>query len=74
MSDLKFTDNDLKRLKEEFEPCNDCDARILTADDWLGLIARMEADENYIEALESNTNPENLKFLKNECRKAAGKI
>lgn len=40
-----FTDDDLRRLKEEFEPYVVGDPRILTGPDWLGLIARLEAAE-----------------------------
>lgn len=42
---MPFTDDDLKRLKDEFEPYVEGDPRILTGRDWLGLIARLESAE-----------------------------
>jgi len=45
MMQISFTDDDLKRLKEEFEHYGDGDPRILTGSDWLGLVARLEAAE-----------------------------
>jgi hypothetical protein len=47
-----FTDDDLKRVKEEFEPYGEGDPRILTGSDWLGLIARLEAAELCSESLD----------------------
>lgn len=48
MSDNILTDEDYKRLKDEFEPYVEGDPRILTGHDWLGIAKRLELTDSLL--------------------------
>lgn len=51
MSDTIITDEDFRRLKDEFEPYVEGDPRILTGSDWLGMARRMELTDSLLRRL-----------------------